>query len=133
MQSRSAFPPGLPAFLAVLAVALTVSSVIAAAPEAPVPAQAPAPDEAAAAKRRQQMDAVRNWGYWLSSFEVPGVAAAPHNLMVIDNEISADRSFERELTPAEVARMKHRPDGSPRVLLAYFSISEAERYRRYWQ
>jgi cysteinyl-tRNA synthetase len=90
------------------------------------------PDRSAAA-RRQQLDAVRNWGYWLSSFEVAGVAAAPHDLLVIDSEVSADRSFERERTPAEVARMKRRPDGSPRVLLAYLSIGEAERYRPYWQ
>ncbi len=118
----------------VLAFTVTaVSPAIAAPAEPPVLAQAPSPDDGAAAKRRQQMSAVRNWGYWLSSFEVSGVAAAPHELMVIDNEISADRSFEREFTPAEVARMKRRPDGSSRVLLAYLSISEAERYRRYWQ
>jgi cysteinyl-tRNA synthetase, unknown class len=76
---------------------------------------------------------VHSWGYWLSSFELEGVAAAPHDLMVIDSEISANRSFERERTGAEVARMKHRPDGSTRVLLAYLSIGEAERYRPYWR
>src|SRR5262249_61924808 len=124
--------PSLPVFFAV-ALALTLSAVIAVVSETPVLAQAPSTDEDAAAKRRQQMGAVRNWGYWLSSFDVPGVAAAPHDLMVIDNELSADRSFEREFRPAEVERMKHGPDGSPRVLLAYLSISEAERYRRYWQ
>lgn len=132
MRLRKTLLPSLPVFFAV-ALALTLSAVIAVVSETPVLAQAPSTDEDAAAKRRQQMGAVRNWGYWLSSFDVPGVAAAPHDLMVIDNELSADRSFEREFTPAEVERMKHRPDGSPRVLLAYLSISEAERYRRYWQ
>ena len=83
--------------------------------------------------RRQRMQTIENWGYWLSSFDVAGVAEAPHDLMVIDSEISANRSFEREYTPQEVARMKRRPDGSTRLLLAYLSIGEAERYRPYWQ
>jgi uncharacterized protein (TIGR01370 family) len=91
------------------------------------------PEGAAAAERRRQMRAVTNWGYWLSNFELEGVAAAPHDLMVIDSEISANRTFERERSAAEVLRMKRRPDGSKRVLLAYLSIGEAERYRPYWK
>src|ERR1700736_4101941 len=108
MRSCNLFPPGLPAFSAVLAFALAAVSAgmpaVSGPSEPPVLAQAPSPDDGAGTRRRQQMSAVRNWGYWLSSFEVSGVAAAPHDLMVIDNEISADRSFEREFTPAEVAR-----------------------------
>jgi cysteinyl-tRNA synthetase, unknown class len=87
----------------------------------------------AAAERRRRMGAVNNWGYWLSSFEIARVAAAPHDLLVIDSEISANRTFERQFRSEEVRRMKHRPDGSPRVLLAYLSIGEAERYRPYWR
>ena len=79
------------------------------------------------------MAEVKNWGYWLSSFDIAGVSAAPHDLLVIDSEISANRTFEREFQPNEVARMRRRPDGSSRVLLAYLSIGEAERYRPYWQ
>jgi cysteinyl-tRNA synthetase len=84
-------------------------------------------------ERKRRLGAVRNWGYWLGSFEPGGVAAAPHDLMVTDSEVSANRTFEREFTPSEVARMKRHPDGSPRVLLAYLSIGEAERYRPYWR
>jgi cysteinyl-tRNA synthetase len=87
----------------------------------------------AVARTASPLDAVRNWGYWLSSLEIARAAAAPHDLLVIDSEVSANRSFERELTPAEVAQLKRRPDGSARVLLAYLSIGEAERYRPYWQ
>jgi cysteinyl-tRNA synthetase len=87
----------------------------------------------AAAERRHAMGAVNNWGYWLSSFEITGVATAPHDLLVIDSEISGNRTFERQHLSEEVARMKHRADGSPRVLLAYLSIGEAERYRPYWR
>jgi cysteinyl-tRNA synthetase len=83
--------------------------------------------------RRQRMQRVDNWGYWLSSFDVASVAEAPHDLMVIDSEISASRSFERDYSAQEVARMKQRPDGGSRLLLAYLSIGEAERYRPYWQ
>ena len=79
------------------------------------------------------MSTVTNWGYWLSNFEPAGLTTAPHDLMVIDSEVSANRSFEREYTASEVLRMKRRSDGSPRVLLAYLSIGEAERYRPYWR
>jgi cysteinyl-tRNA synthetase len=87
----------------------------------------------AAVERGRRMGAVNNWGYWLSSFEIAGVAAAPHDLLVIDSEISANRTFERQFLSEEVTRMKRRPDGSLRVLLAYLSIGEAERYRPYWR
>ena len=79
------------------------------------------------------MEAVATWGYWLSSFDIAGVTAASHDLLVVDSEVSANRSFERERMPEEVQHMKRRPDGSSRVLLAYLSIGEAERYRPYWQ
>jgi cysteinyl-tRNA synthetase, unknown class len=103
------------------------------APSATTPLLVQVEPAGAADERRQRIGAVRNWGYWLSSFELSGVVAAPHDLMVIDSEISANRAFEREHTPSEVARMKRRPDGSPRILLAYLSIGEAERYRPYWR
>ncbi len=86
-----------------------------------------------AAERRHRIGTVGNWGYWLSSFDAAGVATAPHDLLVIDSEISANRTFERQYLSDEVARIKRRPDGSPRVLLAYLSIGEAERYRPYWR
>ena len=87
----------------------------------------------ASAERRRRMSGIGNWGYWLSDLTIDGVAGAPHDLLVVDSEISANRTFERELSPAEVARLKRRPDGSARMLLAYLSIGEAERYRPYWQ
>ena len=91
------------------------------------------PIDSAAAERRRRMNAVQSWGYWLSSFEINGVSAAPHDLLVIDNGVSANHRFQRERAADEMARMKRRPDGSPRILLSYLSIGEAERYRPYWQ
>ena len=83
--------------------------------------------------RAQRLRPVRNWGYWLSSFAINDVVAAPHDLLVVDNGVSANRRFMRQRTRDEVARMKQRPDGSRRLLLAYLSIGEAERYRAYWR
>jgi cysteinyl-tRNA synthetase len=138
----------VPASVSTLSIVASISGLLAAAdpapvsadpsdllqaPPIPVQAQAEPQLERSAIDRRHRMDAVRNWGYWLSSFGIAGVAVASHDLLVIDSEISADRTFEREITPAEVARMKQRLDGSARVLLAYLSIGEAERYRPYWQ
>ena len=128
-------PRFFPAHLQALAVVVSLAGALAAPGWTSVVVQAQAqshPDRSAAAGR-QQLNAVRNWGYWLSSLELEQAVAAPHDLLVVDSEVSANRSFERELTPAEVARMKRRPDGSPRILLAYLSIAEAERYRPYWQ
>jgi cysteinyl-tRNA synthetase len=91
------------------------------------------PTESAATERRRRLNSVQTWGYWLASFEINGVAAAPHDLLVIDNGVSANRRFQRERVPDEMTRLKRRPDGTPRILLSYLSIGEAERYRPYWQ
>jgi cysteinyl-tRNA synthetase, unknown class len=108
-------------------------AVLRAEPAASLrPAQARLGD-GAAAERRRRMSAVQTWGYWLSSFAINGVAASPHDLLVIDNGVSPDGRFQRERAADEMARMKVRPDGSRRILLSYLSIGEAERYRPYWQ
>jgi cysteinyl-tRNA synthetase, unknown class len=115
--------------------ATSVALPSAGKPPAPTlasPAQLQA-EGTAAAERRRRMSSVANWGYWLSNFEPAGLTGAPHDLMVIDSEVSANRVFEREYTASEVLRMKRRSDASPRVLLAYLSIGEAERYRPYWR
>jgi cysteinyl-tRNA synthetase len=100
---------------------------------APLVVHAQSQPDASIAARRRRLGAVHNWGYWLSTFDVDGVHAAPHDLMVVDSEVSANNTFSRERTPEEVTRMKQRPDRSTRVLLAYLSIGEAERYRPYWR
>ncbi len=37
------------------------------------------------------------------------------------------------MTADEIRRLKTKPDGSRRIVLAYLSIGEAEKYRYYWQ
>ena len=82
--------------------------------------------------RRARLRGVASWGYQLRLIDPDEVAASPFDLVVVDHAISANRRFVREFTPAEVERMRTRPDGTRRVLLAYLSIGEAERYRFYW-
>lgn len=92
----------------------------------------PATAAAARKDRRQRLSAVTSWGYQLRFIEPAEVAAAPFDLVVVDHAISANRRFLRQFTADEVRQMKTRTDGGPRILLAYLSIGEAERYRFYW-
>jgi cysteinyl-tRNA synthetase, unknown class len=125
------------AVIAVLGVVALVANPAAAQRSAPTPTlrnlDTPRKFDSAPEARAQQLRPVRNWGYWLSSFAINDVVTAPHDLMVVDNGVSANRRFMRQRTRDEVARMKQRPNGSPRLLLAYLSIGEAERYRAYWR
>jgi cysteinyl-tRNA synthetase len=143
------FPRGLPSrhrpllsfALALASAAIVIAdrtsaaaaSAVAVRAAPPVLVQAQLQPDRATAERRRRLNGIRNWGYWLSSFEIDAIVAAPHDLLVIDNGVSANRRFQRERAPEEMARMKRRPDGNARVLLAYLSIGEAERYRRYWR
>lgn len=83
--------------------------------------------------RRKHLAGVKSWGYQLRLIDPEAIAASRFDLFVTDHAISANRRFVREFTPAEVERMKTRPDGSRRIVLAYLSIGEAERYRFYWR
>ena len=75
-------------------------------------------------------DGVRTWGYQLQHVNMKEVAASSFDVMVID--YSKDGSDEQAFTPGDIARMKSKPDGSRRQVLAYMSIGEAESYRYYW-
>ncbi len=71
-----------------------------------------------------------NWGYQLQKLNVAHAAASPYDLLVIDT--TKDGSDESSLAPADLARLKRKPNGQPRTMLAYLSIGEAESYRSYW-
>ena len=75
-------------------------------------------------------EGVRTWGYQLQNVSMKAVAASPFDLMVID--YSKDGSDAQAFTPGDIARMKVKPGGSRRQVLAYMSIGEAESYRYYW-
>ncbi|HHK74682.1 MAG TPA: hypothetical protein ENJ57_05910, partial [Rhizobiales bacterium] len=82
------------------------------------------------ADARTRLKAVRYWGYQLQNVRPKAIAEAI-DLMVMD--YSRDGSGARALRAKDVARLKRRAEGRPpRLVLAYLSIGEAERYRYYW-
>lgn len=110
------------------------------APSAPAPPartsdRGPAPQRPPAAAptlgQRPSLVGVQSWGYQLQRLDLGAMAASPYDLIVIDR--SRDGSDEGALRPAEVERLKQKPDGGRRFVFAYLSIGEAESYRGYWQ
>ena len=60
------------------------------------------------------------------------LAASPFDLIVIDHAPDRVESVELMFKRSEIQALKSKPDGSRRLVLAYLSIGEAERYRFYW-
>ena len=60
---------------------------------------------------------------------MPQLAANTADMLVIDH---AKSSGKVPLTREDVARLKVRPDGTKRLVIAYMSIGEAEEFRFYW-
>jgi cysteinyl-tRNA synthetase, unknown class len=87
------------------------------------PGNTPA-DRAARAKRLQ---GVTRFGYQLQLIDIPKIAESPADLAIVEPMREAKR-----ITKEELALLKKKPDGSPRIVLAYLSIGEAEDYRTYW-
>ena len=83
-------------------------------------------------QRRHLLDGVRSWGYQLRLLRFPEIAASPLDLVVIDHALSAGRRFVHQFSPDLLDLAKKKPDGGRRLVLAYLSIGEAERYRFYW-
>ena len=73
---------------------------------------------------------ITSWGYQLQKLDLANAGASPFDLLVIDT--TKDGSDDTALTAAELARLKRKSDGTPRRVLAYLSIGEAESYRSYW-
>jgi uncharacterized protein (TIGR01370 family) len=74
---------------------------------------------------------VRTWGYQLQRHEPAAIAAAPHDLMVVDFARHGDEASK--FTGEEVTAMQQREDGGGRVVVAYISIGEASEFRTFWQ
>lgn len=112
--------------LAILALLLTGAGVDAqqATPVATVP------PPAATSERPARLAGVKSWAYQLQKADVGEIAASPFDLVVID--LTKNGNAEKPLKPAELARMKKKPGGGRRIVLAYVSVGEAEDYRFYW-
>ena len=70
---------------------------------------------------------VETWGYQLQNIKPAQIARTSYDLVVVDYA-SDDGAFSQ----AQVDQMKHKPDGSRRLVISYMSIGEAETYRPYW-
>ena len=103
-------------------------------PQAPASAAPAAPSKPLPLKRSAAgsglLSGVATWGYQLQKVNMKAVEASSFDLMVID--YSKDGSDAQAFTPGDIQRMKAKPDGSRRLVLAYMSIGEAESYRYYW-
>jgi cysteinyl-tRNA synthetase len=84
-----------------------------------------------AVERKGRLAGVERWGYQLERPSIDGLAGSPHDLLVVD--YSRDGTGGESFTRADVERIRRRPDGSARIVLAYMSIGEAEAYRDYWR
>jgi cysteinyl-tRNA synthetase, unknown class len=104
--------------------------VASSKPAAPRKATTARPSVAPTATGDGLLSGVTSWGYQLQNLNVSNAAASPFDLLVVD--YAKDGSDDSALTPAELARLKTKPDGHRRVMLAYLSIGEAEDYRSYW-
>lgn len=88
----------------------------------------PVVDQAKAqAERLKRIGAARSWGYQLLGLSLPEAVLSPYDLIVVD--ATSGLSSQRPFTPAEVEKLKRKPDGSRRLVISYLSIGEAEDYR----
>jgi cysteinyl-tRNA synthetase len=80
---------------------------------------------------RQVLNNARSWHFQLQRANIEQLAQLPADVLVVDASLSGPTTA---IAPgAEVARLKVKPDGSRRIVLAYFSVGEAEDYRWYWR
>lgn len=134
----------LPALLIAVALAFDVMMVPAQAgnaskttSQAPTANVTPQDDErasrASARARQAAMASVKSWGIQLRYIDKLAIQASPFDLTVIDHAPHPKKDVEVPFTAEDIASLKRKADGSRRIVLAYLSIGEAERYRYYWK
>ncbi|NWJ47967.1 MAG: endo alpha-1,4 polygalactosaminidase [Chloroflexi bacterium] len=77
-----------------------------------------------------QWQTVKSFAYQLQNIELNQLERSNYDLLILD--YSKDGSEETRFTASEINALKTRPGKSPRLVLAYLSIGEAEDYRWYW-
>lgn len=83
--------------------------------------------------RRARLALVEHWTYQLQDFAAAmgRVTRSDSDMLVIDYAVDSGDGL-KPLTRAKVDKLKRKPDGGRRLVIAYFSIGEAEEYRPYW-
>ena len=72
---------------------------------------------------------VESWGYFINGTTVEPVADSEYDLVVVDSRDGDGNLFSTE----QVSKMKTRPSGKEKLIVAYISLGEAEDYRPYWK
>ena len=86
-----------------------------------------------AADIQSKLGGVASWHYQLQNIDVAVLSQLDVGLIVIDYARSSPEGPPVELSRDEVERLRTKPDGGRRIVLAYLSIGEAEEYRFYWK
>lgn len=89
------------------------------------------PGQAAEAEARGRLGQATRLVVWLQKVREADLARLDPDVLVVD--YSRDGGEDGERTVIEVERLRRRPDGGTRIVLAYLSIGEAEDYRFYWK
>jgi cysteinyl-tRNA synthetase, unknown class len=112
--------------LATTVIALAILSSASAFSESAQKRPAPGVD------RQRALANVKTWGYQLQKIDTDRLETSKLDLLVIDHAPDRVESVELLFRRTEIETLKVKPDGSRRLVLAYVSIGEAERYRFYW-
>jgi len=80
---------------------------------------------------RSRLAGVKTWAFQLQKINPRKIANSSVDLVVVD--YSKDGTQRRAFRAADIRRMRKKPNGKKRVVLAYLSIGEAESYRYYWR
>jgi len=78
---------------------------------------------------------VKTWANLLKDLtpeKIDKVANSAFDMVIIDSSMFPDGK-EVRLTRDQVERMKHKPDGGRRLVIAYLSAGESEDFRDYWK
>jgi cysteinyl-tRNA synthetase, unknown class len=90
---------------------------------------------ALAEDRAAALSGVKTWAYQLKDVnqeKIDKVAASPFDMVIIDSSMFPNGK-EIRLTRDQIDSMKKKPDGSRRLVVAYFSAGECEDFRYYWK
>lgn len=86
--------------------------------------------------RKALLKNAHSWMYQIQDLERPGAISAlskTYYSMLVLEPTRTVKGSERFNTKAMIRKLRYRPDGKRRVILAYIDIGEAESYRTYWK
>jgi cysteinyl-tRNA synthetase len=86
-------------------------------------------ENGAGTERSALLRAVRRWGCQYQRIDIDAIAASPLDLVVL--EPSLDDASLRFIAPAEIDRLKRKPDGSRRLVIGYLPVGEGDIKRWY--